>query len=84
MAVDYSDALSERTIEAAARLAADAARRQPALPFDDQVELAVRRSFCACVVAIEDAIEGGLSGTHAVLLEEVGRRARRLLAVGAS
>lgn len=83
MAVDFSDVLSEPALEAAARMAADSLRRQPALRMEEQVELAVRRSFCACVVAIEDAIEGGLSGIHAALLEEVGRRARRRLAAGA-
>jgi hypothetical protein len=83
MAVEISDVFSEPTIEAAARLAAESVRRQPALRLDDQVEVAVRRSFCACIVAIEDAIEGGLSGVHAALVEEVGRRARRRLAAGA-
>lgn len=78
MAVEFSDVLSEPAIEAAAQLAADAARRRPAERLEAHVEVAVRRSFCPCVHAIEDGIEVGLSGVHAALLEEVGRRARRL------
>lgn len=79
MAVEVSDAISEDALEAAAQLTCDLVLEQPCATLDAHVERAVRRTFCACVVDIEDAIEGGVSGMHKALLETVERRARQLL-----
>lgn len=79
MAVDYSDVLSEQALDGAAQVACRLAAAQPAIPLQQHLEQAIRRTFCACVVEIEDAIEGGVSGVHAALLSEVRRRAEQAL-----
>jgi hypothetical protein len=79
MAVEYGDAFSGDSFQAAADLALSLHGRRPGGSLLAHVTEAVRRSFCSCIEA-EDTVEGGVSGVHAAVLAEVTRRVEAALA----
>jgi hypothetical protein len=77
---EYGDPVSPGQIELAVETALDLRRARPGLSLDDHVRTAVARTICACVLGIEDDLEGHLSGVHAGILAEVRRQAELRLA----
>lgn len=77
---EYGDPVSPEQIGLAVEAALDLHRAEPGLPLDDHVSTAVARTICACVLGIEDDLEGRLSGVHAGILDEVRRQAELRLA----
>jgi hypothetical protein len=72
---EYDDPINPEAVEAAASLARALSRRQPGVAMTAHVATAVERTFCGCSTTIEDAIEGGLSGLHAAILDAVKAQA---------
>jgi hypothetical protein len=84
MTHEYGDPISAEAIETAAELALHLIAQSPEVELRDLVEEACRRSFCPCVLEIEDHIEQGVSGLHRAVIDEVltlvARRREGLLA----
>jgi hypothetical protein len=76
MTHEYGDPIHSEAMDTAVALALQAQVGRPEIAFHVHVAEAVRHCFCACVLDIEDAIEGGLSGVHSAIVEEVTRLAR--------
>lgn len=76
MTHEYGDAFNEETIAAAVRQALFLTGQGPGVPLHVHVERAVHECVCACAVEIEDSIEGGQSGVHASIIQEVKSRAQ--------
>jgi hypothetical protein len=74
MTHEYGDAISPEAIEEAAARAIDLHRAAPDVALEVHVNQAAEGTICACVLEIEDELEGDLSGTHAALLDELRRR----------
>ena len=79
MTHEYGDPFNEETIAAAVRRALFLTEKGPGEPLHVHAERAVHECICACAVEIEDRIEGGQSGVHATILQEVKSRAQRQL-----
>lgn len=77
---EYGDPISPEQIELAVKTALDLHRAAPELSLDDHVRKAVAQTICACVLEIEDELEGHPSGTHAGILGEVRHQAELRLA----
>ena len=71
---EYGDPISPEQIELAVEKVLEMRRAVRGPLFDDQVRAAVAQAICGCVLAIEDDLEGHLSGTHAGVLDEVRRQ----------
>jgi len=80
MTHEYGESINPEVIEAAVVMTLKLRREAPGVALETQVDQAVHLSFCACVIDDEDAIEKGLSGTHAAMIVEVTRRVEGLLA----
>lgn len=76
---EYDDPISTESLEAAVRLALELRADKPGVPLDEHVAAAVELTICGCATSIEDLIEGGMSGLHAAVLQEVEQRAARLI-----
>jgi hypothetical protein len=75
---EYDDPITPETIEQAAQLAFFRWKEGADGLLFDHVERAVHDTFCGCAVGIQDAIEGGKSGTHLVIEEAVRTRVAEL------
>lgn len=79
MTHEYGDPFNEETIGAAVRRALFLTEKRPGEPLHVHVERAVHECVCACAIEIADNIEGGQSGVHAAIFQEVKSRAQRHL-----
>ena len=79
MTNEYGDPFNEETITAAVRRTLMLMEKRPGEPLHAHVEQAVHECVCACAVEIQDNIEEGQSGIHAMLIHEVKSRAQRHL-----
>ena len=77
---EYGDPISREQIDLAVERALDLRRAAPKISLDEDVREAFARTICACVLGIEDDLEGSLSGTHAEILDEVMHRVELRLA----
>ena len=75
-----ADPVSPEQLELAVERALDLRRAAPELSLDEDVHEAFARMICACVLGIEDELEGRVSGPHAAILDEVMRRVELRLA----
>lgn len=71
MTHEYGDPISSDALDAAANRAIELWNLMPEEPFESHIEAAVHQCLCACVVDIEDRIEGTRSGLHAAVSQEV-------------
>ena len=71
---EYGDPISAEQIELAVEGVLDLRRAAPERSLDDQVRTAVAQTICACVLAIEDDLEGHISGSHTAIVDEVKRQ----------
>jgi hypothetical protein len=74
---EYGESINAEAIERAVAMALKLSTEAPAVALEVQVDKAIRLAFCACVIDDEDAVEQGLSGTHAAMIVEVTRRVER-------
>ena len=80
MTHEYGESINAEVIERAVAMALKLRTETPAAALDVQVDRAIHRAFCACVIDDEDVVEQGLSGTHAAMIVEVTRRVERAVA----
>lgn len=74
---EYDDPFNAEALEAATARALALHRAAPREPLAFQIERAVKEHVCSCAVGIEDEIEGGRSGLHEALVQEVRKRVAR-------
>jgi hypothetical protein len=75
-----ADPTSPKQLELAVERALDLRRAAPELSLDEDVREAFARMICACVLGIDDELEGRVSGPHTATLDEVMRRVELRLA----
>lgn len=80
MTHEYGDPFNDEALDAAARRALSLHRHAPGEPLDGHIERAVREQVCSCAIGIEDRVEGGRSGLHDAVSQEVRRRVMHELA----
>jgi hypothetical protein len=76
---EYGDPFTPEAIDAAISRVLYLQRRQPGEALDDHVEQALHEKICACALDIEDQVEGGRSGLHQAIAQEVHDRAELTL-----
>jgi hypothetical protein len=79
MTLEYGDVINREAVEAAALMTLRLREGAPGEALERLVDQAVHKCFCACVIDSEDAVEHGLSGTHAAMIREVRVRVDGLL-----
>lgn len=73
--MEYSDAINPTSADKAFAIALEM-RAAGAGDLHDIAVRAVATAYCVCVTDGEDAVEQGLSGMHAELIDDVERRLR--------
>ena len=79
--MEYGEAISDGAAEQAFHIG----RKELAYGRRDVHEVAAEAvwdAYCVCVVAGEDAVEGGISAVHSDLIDELEVRLRRWLETG--
>lgn len=79
MTLEYGDAINREVVDAAVLMTLRLREGAPDVALERLVDQAVHKCFCACVIDSEDAVEHGLSGTHAAMIREVRERVDDLL-----
>ncbi len=78
MTHEYDDPITPEAIEKAAQLAFSCWSGEPSGSLFDHVDRVVHETFCGCALGIQDALEGGKSGTHRAIEQAVRARVAEL------
>jgi hypothetical protein len=76
---EYGDPFTPQAIDAAVNRVLGLQHSQPDETLDQHVEQALHEHICACAIDIEDRVEGGRSGLHEPIAQEVHDRAEQAL-----